>query len=293
MTMRFAASITQPSDTASPSRVALFLFAITGLFACFALRELRIGSWDQFLAHAPQLMVFPWGVFGVAFWRCGQADRSPLARPGDQWIVMALALACIPLAGEASLVGIGLPIGALGLLIMLRAGRDPALHATAVCLLALCANFTLSPLIFRLFYGDILSVDMALLTAAIDLTGAPVTPTPAGLVADDGQRVLLIGACSSFNGISAAVLVHMGWAMFVRTHIGWRDAIAVMATVALATLLNVLRLTLTASGHDGYAFWHGGAGETPLGGQIFWFLQNAVLLTGGYLSAYWAGRHTR
>jgi hypothetical protein len=217
-----------------------------------------------------------------------------LARQNDFLCVALIALTAIPLAAESSLGGIGVSVGALGLLISWRYNRDLDLRAAGVCLLALFANFVISPLIFRLGYNQLIGADLALLQLAIDLTGAPVTVTPTGIVAEDGLRVILVGACSSFMGVSSAILVHMGWAMAVRTDVGWRDGIAVLATVCVATLLNIGRVTLTASGYEGYAFWHGGAGESPLGGQLYWFAQNAVLLAGGYVSATWAApRHAQ
>lgn len=272
----------------------LILIGTGGYFLCFAICVLGIGAPGMFWQAAPQLMLFPWAVFAVAFWRLSQFDSSLAARPVDIAIVMLFAVAAIPLA--TSLAALGLGIGGLGAFALWRSTMshsrgDTALKAAAVCLLALCANLFISPLIFRLGYGQFIGFDMALLQTAIDIAGAPVTVTPAGMVAEDGLRVLLVGACSSFAGVSAAVLVHMGWAMVVRTEVGWRDMIAVAATVCLATLINIIRLTLTASGHEAYAFWHGAVGQTPLGGQIFWFLQNAILLTGGYISATWASPH--
>jgi hypothetical protein len=269
---------------------ALVLLAIAGLALCFALRDLRIGLVDGFAQRLPQISMFPWLVFAVALWRAARSRVAVACQRADLIAVLGIALATIPLAAERSLAGIGLCVGAMGLLILWRWRGDADMRAAAVCMLALCANLSIAPLVFRLGYHAIIGVDMALLQAAITASGAPVTATPAGLVAADGMRVTLVGACSSFAGISAAILVHMGWAMVVRSDVSWRDGVAVAATVCLATAINIVRLTLTASGQAEYAFWHGYAGENPLGSQFFWFAQHAVLLTGGYLSAYWAGR---
>ncbi len=283
------AGVARPGTQPLPVRSVIVL-TIAGLFLCFALRELRIGAPELFWARLPHVMLFPWLVFGVAIWRMARSAPDIPMRAADMWGVLGLAAATIPLAAEPSLGGIGLAVGGLGLLMLWRWRDDANMRAAALCLLALCANFSIAPLIFRMGYASIIGVDMGLLQAAITWSGAPVIVTPGGMIAEDGLRVLLVGACSSFTGISAAILVHMGWAMVVRSHVSWRDGIAVLATVCVATLLNIIRLTLTASGKAEYAFWHGAAGETPLGGQIYWFAQNAVLLTGGYVSAYWAGR---
>jgi hypothetical protein len=272
------------------TRRLLLLWGAGALFLCFALRELKIGAPPEYVPQLLQMSVFPWAVFAVALWRLSRASHATAAAGKDLFAVLLIALACILLAGEVSRSGIGLAIGAMGVFGIWRSGGDLELRAGAVCLLALCANLSIAPLIFRMGYGQFIGIDMYLLQTAIDFVGAPVVATPAGLVAADGLRVMLVGACSSFMGISAAVLVHMGWAMAIRTDVTWRDAVAVAATVCVATLINIIRLTLTASGHDAYEFWHGAAGETPLGGQIFWFAQNLVLLTGGYISATWAAR---
>jgi hypothetical protein len=268
----------------------LLLWGAAALFLCFALREMKVGAPMEYLPHLSQVTIFPWAVFAVALWRLSRVDHASVATGKDYVAMLLIALACIPLAGDVSRSGIGLAIGAVGAFVLWRSRNDCELRAGAVCLLALCANLSIAPLIFRLGYGQFIGIDMYLLQTGIDFVGAPVVATPAGLVAADGLRVMLVGACSSFMGISAAVLVHMGWAMAIRTEVGWRDAVAVAATVCVATLINIIRLTLTASGHDAYDFWHGAVGETPLGGQIFWFAQNLVLLTGGYVSATWAAR---
>jgi hypothetical protein len=275
-------------NAVTSQRRFVILLGTLGVFLCYALRELKIGTPQQWLRPDAETAIFPWAVFAVAIWRVLKSDHSVNATAKDLFAVLMVAIACILLVGEVSKAGIGLAIGVLGALALWRAQGDDELVAGGVCLLALCANLSIAPLVFRLGYSQFINVDMAMLQTAINISGAPVTATPAGLLAADGLRVMLVGGCSSFTGVSVAVLVHMGWAMAVRTEVGWRDMVAVAATVCVATLLNVARLTLTASGYEAYAFWHGAAGQTPVGGQIFWFAQNLVLLTGGYLSASWA-----
>lgn len=269
---------------------SLALLGILGLLGCTLLRDLRIGGphdvWQQ-LSHPN---VFMLGAFGVAVWRALRSRAGQSAATADLCLLALIALAAVPLAAESSLAGIGLCVGALGGWLFARSPDDQQLRAAAVCLLALGGNLSIAPLVFRLTYQAFIGLDMALIQMAVDLSGAPVTATPAGLVAADGTRVMLVGACSSFNGVSAAMLVHMTWAMAIRTEVSWRDGIAVLATVCLATLLNVVRLTLTASGGDAYAFWHGAVGETPLGGEVFWVAHHGILLAGAWLSAHWAGR---
>jgi hypothetical protein len=260
---------------------------------CLALREFWVTGFFSVERLLGNLPIFPWLVIAVAIWRIRATAQSVQANSLDFFAILLIALLCTFLASDSSKAGIGLAIGMLGVFALWRGQNDEMLYAGAVCLMAVCANLSLAPLIFQLGYSNFIGVDMALLQYAINASGAPVTATPAGLVASDGMRVMLVGGCSSFAGVSAAVLVHMGWAMFVRTEVNWRDAVAVCATVLVATVLNIIRLTLTASGHDAYLFWHGNAGELPLGGQLFWFLQNAILLAGGYVSATLAGRPAR
>jgi hypothetical protein len=268
----------------------LVLCGILGILSCWVLRELRVGDAAMFWPRLARPDVFVLAVFAIGLWRAARCQAGVRARNSDFFYLTLVALAAVPLAAESSHAGLGLCTGALGAWLLLHARGDNELRAAAICMLALCANLSIAPLFFRLAYHGIIGLDMALLQIAIDLTGASVTATPAGLVASDGMRVMLVGGCSSFMGVSTAVLVHMGWAMTVRTEVTWRDSIAVLGTVVLATLLNVVRLTLTASSREGYAFWHGAEGEITLGGEIVWFVHHAILLTGGYLSAYWAGR---
>jgi exosortase/archaeosortase family protein len=94
----------------------------------------------------------------------------------------------------------------------------------------------------------------------------------------DGHSIVLIGACSSFNNVSTAVLACATIAMLTRTEWVRRD----IATVAIASvvmiLANAARLCLVGWSGAAYLFWHDGAGA-----QILGFAQTLVIL----LIAWW------
>jgi hypothetical protein len=59
---------------------SLLIVGLTGAFFCFALRELRVGNIETFWQRAPNMMLFSWCVFGIAFWRI---VRSQICRIGS------------------------------------------------------------------------------------------------------------------------------------------------------------------------------------------------------------------
>ena len=193
------------------------------------------------------------------------------------------------LAFVPSAVGIGAGFGALGLAVLRCNPTDSNLRAAGICLLALAGHLCAAPIIFRVFLDPILRIDRYLLGSAFAVIRPETLWTPAGFTAPDGVRIVLVGACSSFAGVSVAIAVHVGWAMRVRTTLSRLDALAIMATGVLATAINIARLLLTGWDAQSYQFWHGIDGTAP-GLMIAWFAQTAVILTGGYLSATWAGR---
>lgn len=270
--------------------VALIRLTLLGVTIIFAARSFGLGNWDFFAARLNQIDLITWGVIAVAFWRLSLADPGRLASRREQALCLGVAalwpfLALIPAA-----VGIGAAFALLGLILLAQGPQDRNLRAAAICLLALGTHLSLAPIVFRVFLDPILGIDRFLLGQVFAILRPDIIWSDAGFRTAEGFGITLVGACSSFAGISVAVVVHIGWAMRVRTRLTRLDPLAILLTAILATLINITRLVLTGWNPEGYAFWHGTGADAP-GLAIVWVLQTAAILTGGYLSAYWAGRH--
>ena len=97
-------------------------------------------------------------------------------------------------------------------------------------------------------------------------------------IAPDGHTLVLVGACSSFNNVSSAVLACVAVTMLARPEWRRRD----LATVAIASvvmiLVNSLRICLLTRSDASHLYWHNGMGE-----QILVISQTLIIL----LIAWW------
>lgn len=270
-------------------RIDLYAALLCGLSILLAARVLGFGNFELFLIRLSNVDVISFAVLAVAVWRLLRSSSMVPFTATDIAGAFALAAASIGLAFVPSAVGIGAGFGGLGATILLRESTDRDLRAAGICLLALAGHLCLAPIVFRVFLDPILQIDRYLLGLAFSLIRPETLWTDAGFTAPDGLRILLVGACSSFAGVSVAIAVHVGWAMRVRTSLTRFDALAILATGVLATVINITRLVLTGWSEELFVFWHGTDGSAP-GLMIAWFLQTAAILAGGYISATWAGR---
>lgn len=275
-----------------PRQNEIYLVVMAGLTALFTTRSLGLGNFDLFVMRSLNIDVITFGVAGVAVWRLLASTAAvSISRQNIAWaLVLSLLILCF--AFVPSSVGIGAGFGLLGLLIMRSCGSDQTLKAATICLFAIASHLCIAPIFFRMFLEPILAIDKFLLGSVFASIRPDIVWTAARFTGPDGFGITMVGACSSFAGISVAVTVHIGWAMRVRTFLTGLDAIAILATAALATAINIIRLVLTGWSEPFFNFWHGANGDAP-GLMLVWALQTAAILTGGYLSAYWAGRVDR
>lgn len=265
--------------------LGLFAFAI---FARFVLRDLGIGLSAARSLAGIRLSIIDWAFFAVFFLRIAKLGPKPFADPASINMVLACLLILTFFALETNTGGTGLASGLLGGFLLARSAKEKSLAPIAICLLALFGNFLLAPLVFLSFLDPILSLDYALIATTTRIFDLPIQILTGQMVGIDGHITTLVGACSSFSGISKAILVHVGCAMLIRDHVSWRDGIAVLVTFMLATCLNILRLTLTVQSDQGYNYWHGASEIAPIGAIMIWYMHHAILLTGGFLAAYLA-----
>ncbi len=284
-----------PSVTRISQReLMLWLFGAAVLV--IFMRYFYVGNAVLFWSQVNRLNVFAAGALCVAGWRLRQFNGEWPASSMDLAIAAVMLLLLVPMGLLPRMTGLGLYLFAFAIYLSSIEDRSQELRAGAIVMLALATNFLFAPLIFRLFMPFFVWLDSIFIGYALQLVDPSIEWRGSTFVQQDGARkfgITLVGACSSFNNVSAAVLVHVAWAMSLRKHLTWFDALALLATICVATLLNVSRIVLTALGPENYAFWHGDGTSTAIGGWIFLALQNVLLVLAGYLTARWAGRTGR
>lgn len=260
------------------------------------LRFFEVGNAVLFWSSVNQINVFVVGAMCVAGWRLGRYQSEAPATGRDIAIAGGLLCLLILMGLLPHLIGFGFFLCVLAFYLTRIDDPMGELRACAIVLMSAATNFLIAPLVFRLFLPLFIRLDAILVGNALRLVDKSIEWRGSTFEHIEGAKhfaVTLIGACSSFNNVSAAVLVHMAWAMALRKHLTYLDGFAVMVTIAVATLLNVIRITLTALGPSYLEFWHGTGGAVPPGVLVFLAVQNSTMILAGYLTARWAGRRDR
>lgn len=268
----------------------LYTWLFSSLICVLAAKVFGLGSLNQFHHALLTINYFVWGAVAVAAWRLWQFHSTDKICVSD---VIMMGGVCVGLLIGALITGqsgLGLVFAIFGIFLLRFQRADDNLRGAGIVMLALTSNLTFAPLIFREFLDIILTADGAFVAFVLHFLRPDMVWTTATKIVSNGPThfgILLVGGCSAFNGISAAVLVHLAWAMKHRTNLSRYDAIAIVATAAVIIVLNTFRLVLTAWSHDSYDFWHGIDGLS-FGALIFSYTQTAIIIAGGFFSARWA-----
>lgn len=262
--------------------------------ACAILfRFFFVGNPAMFLTRIAYLNVFEVGAAAVCAWRMLRFQSDRQATRSDAVNALLLLVLLVAMGFFPFLYGFSLFMIFFGLFLIRKNETDRNLFAAALVMLSLAGHFLIAPIIFRICIAYIVEADVFLVGSVLQYMDPSIQLRGTSFVSSqrpDQFAVILIGACSSFNNISAAVLVHVAWAMALRDHLTRLDGLAMLGTVVVATALNVMRIALSVSSPDSYAFWHGYDGSLTGGAALFIVLQNVTLVVAGYLTARWAGR---
>jgi hypothetical protein len=289
--------MTSRPATASPisiKRRELLLWLFWSGVAVTFTRYFNIGNAEQFWHQLNQINLFLVGAICVAGCRLYRFTDESAARWPD--IIHTFALLGILFLATLlpRLIGIGVYFFCLAVFLNRFEDRSRELFACAVVLFAVTTHLLFAPVIFRSFLSFFVWLDaqfvghvLQFLTPDFQWHSSHFTR-----VLDSGKfGIVLAGACSSFNAVSAAVMIHIAWAMALRKSLTKWDAVALVATLFIATALNVARLVVSAMGPEDYAFWHGNSVDgMPVGAMIFIVVQNLAFIIAGYATARWAGK---
>lgn len=272
------------------SKRELYLWLYAAMITVLAAKVFRFGSFALFYHAAHNINVFMWGAVAVAAWRVNRFASDQPTQLRDFALAFGLGFGCLFAVAVAGTAGFGPMFGLFGLALIFTRPNEENLRGAGIVMLALATHFTIAPLFFREFLDQILTLDSAVVAFAFQILRPDMVWKTATQIVSNGSGhfgILLVGGCSAFNGISAAFLVHLAWAMKYRTYLTRYDTIAVCATAIMIILLNTGRLLLTGWDRGSYDFWHGADGDT-FGALLFSLAQTGIILGGGYLSARWA-----
>ena len=277
------------AQRAMPKR-ELYLWLYAAIIIVLAAKVFRFGSFALFYHAAHNINLFMWGAVAVAAWRLNRFTENQLTQSRDVALMSGLGLGCLFAVAVAGTAGFGPAFGVFGLALIFARPNEENLRSAGIVMLALATHFTIAPLFFRAFLDQILTLDSAIVAFAFQILRPDMVWKTATQIVSSGPGhfgILLVGGCSAFNGISAAFLVHLAWAMKHRTYLTRYDTIAVCATAILIIILNTGRLLLTGWDRGSYDFWHGADGDT-FGALMFSLAQTGIIVGGGYFSARWA-----
>jgi hypothetical protein len=247
-------------------------------FITVASREALMGR----LGSINAIVCVAWFVVFRRIW----ASRSPTIADRWDWLAaVVIAAAVVSTLPVASTIGTGLltTLAGLALIARRRSGHDMAM-AGAV-LLAISTNILWGPGLLRAFLDVILQADAWIVGTLLARLRPDVVWLGVTFRAADGHGVALIGACSSFNNISMAMLACIAAIGLQRSHFVGRDGAVIAIAVLVMLAINVARLCLLMTGRADFAFWHDGQGAewVALATTI-----SALMI--GLAGAGWSGR---
>ncbi len=205
-----------------------------------------------------------WLACYVVIHRLHRSDRARRATRIDVWLVSAICVLILFTSFLPYRFATGL-LATITAGYFLTTGDDRNVRAAGGVLLALSTQLVWGPIVFQLFTPELLRADAALVGGILAELRPDIVWRGTTFFAPDGHAVALIGACSSFNNVSTAVLACVAITMLARTEWVRRDLATVLVASAAMILVNAARLCLLAWSGAFQAFWHDGAGAQILG----------------------------
>jgi exosortase/archaeosortase family protein len=267
--------------TSFVSRGELFLWVAACLFVNQAVLLIHVGSFSQLVTDLEnQNLVYWFGCYVVLF-RLHASGRRERASPYDWCFALTMLCAVLVSSFIAYRFAIGFLASAMGLYLLALYRADEQLKSAGTVLLALSAHLAWGPILFLLVTPELLRADAALVGGLLMLVNPAIVWTGTTFQSAGGHTISIVGACSSFENLSTALLACAAAAMFVRTRWTRRDIAAMVVASVAMVFLNAMRLCLLAWNTASYQFWHEGQGA-----PLYGCLTSIVML----LIAFWSAR---
>jgi exosortase/archaeosortase family protein len=262
-------------------RRELFLWIAGCLFANQAVQLINLSSFSAFATDlAAQNLVY-WFACYVVLYRLNASDNRARASAYDWCFALAMLCAVLVSSFIAYRFAIGFLAAVMGLYLLGLYRKDEQFASAGAVLLAVSAHLVWGPIVFQLLTPEFLRADAALVGVFLTLVNPAIVWTGTTFHASAEHAISIVGACSSFQNLSTALLACAAAAMFVRTTWSRRDLAAMaMASVAMI-VLNDVRLCLLVRSPASYEFWHQGQGAL-----LYGYFTTVVML----LIAFWSAR---
>jgi exosortase/archaeosortase family protein len=259
-------------------RRELLLWVVTVLFANQTLQLLDTTSLRAFAESlASQNYLFWLAVYAV-FFCLRRSDDETAASRLDYVAALTICLAVLCTSFLPYRFATGLLVTATAGYILLFHQGDRNLNAAGIVLLAVAGQLVWAPIVFQLFTPELLHADAALVGELLAWLLPDIIWRGTTFIAPDGHTLVLVGACSSFNNVSSAVLACVAVTMLARPEWRRRDWVTVVIASVAMILVNSLRICLLTRSDASHLYWHNGVGE-----QILAISQTMLIL----LIAWW------
>jgi exosortase/archaeosortase family protein len=263
-----AAGLELPVSTGATTglgRREAFLWLASGLFANQALQLVDTNSWQAFAASLASQNYIYWLACYAVLYRLYLSDGAARATRLDFLLVLATCVGILLSSFLPYRVAIGLLATVMAGYLIMTHGGDRNLKAAGAVLLALSGQLVWGPLLFQFFTPELVRADAAVVGEILNSLRPDIVWTGTRFLGADGHSIALVGACSSFNNVSTAVLACATVAMLTRTEWLRRDIAAIAVACVAMVLINAMRICLLAWSGGSYEFWHNGAGVQILG----------------------------
>jgi len=263
-----AAGLELPASTApigGLGRREAFLWLAVGLFANQALQLVDTQSYQAFADSLATQNYIVWLACYAVIRRLYLSDGAVRVSRLDVVLVSATGVAILLSSFLPYRVAIGLLATVMAGYLLIRHGGDRNLKAAGAVLLALSGQLVWGPVLFQFFTPELLGADAAIVGGLLTSLRPDIVWTGTSFLGADGHSIALIGACSSFNNVSTAVLACATIAMLTRTEWVRRDIAAIALACVAMIFINAVRIGLLAWSLASYQFWHDGAGAQILG----------------------------
>lgn len=268
MSSQSAAGLELPASTAAIGglgRREVFLWLTIGLFANQALQLVDTQSFQAFALSLATQNYIVWLACYAVIRRLYLSDSAVRASRLDIVLVSATGAAILLSSFLPYRVAIGLLATAVAAYLLVRHGGDRNLKAAGAVLLALSGQLVWGPVLFQFFTPELLRADAVIVGELLTSLRPDIVWTGTSFLGPGGHSIALIGACSSFNNVSTAVLACATIAMLTRTEWVRRDIVAIAVACVAMIIINAVRIGLLAWSGGSYRFWHDGAGAQILG----------------------------
>ena len=246
------------------SRRELIQWLVVSLLANLALHSLNTTTWSAFAKSLASVnLIFLFACYVVLR---HVAHSNPVAGANLRDITVAVIASCAIVL--SSFIGYRFGVGALttvaALYILATAQDDKALRGAGTVLMAVSFNVLWAGIIFRYFLPHILWADAAVVKIVLWAASSDINVVDTTFYSPGDHVISLVGACSSFNNVSLAMLAYVSITMLVRTYWNRSDLIWMAGLCILMIAFNAVRLSILARDFESYLYWHDLAGKQYL-----------------------------